>query len=78
MRRLGKVLHVSARGAIILRTEKTPPIGRKARVLDKKAQEIGIVTDVFGPVKTPYVSIRPNEGIDPSKLVGQILYLVKE
>ena len=78
MRRLGKVLHVSARGAIILRTEKTPPIGKQARVLDKKAQEIGFVIDVFGPVKTPYVSVRPKEGVDPSKLIGQMLYLVKK
>lgn len=78
MRRLGKVLHVSGRGSIILRTDKTPPIGKQARVLDKKAQEIGIVTDVFGPVKTPYIAVRPKNNVDPTKLVGQMLYLVKK
>ncbi len=78
MRRLGKVLHVSSRGSLVLRTDKTPPMGKQARVLDKKAQEIGIIIDVFGPVKSPFVSIRPKGNIDPQKLVGQMLYLVKE
>lgn len=77
MRRLGKVLHVSGRGSIILRTEKTPPMGKDSRVLDKKAQDIGFISDVFGPVKTPYVSIKPKKGVDPAKLVGQMLYLQK-
>lgn len=78
MRRLGKVLHITSRGSVVLRTDKTPPIGKQAKVLDKKAQEVGIVTDVFGPVKAPYVSIRPKDGLDTAKLVGQILYLVKK
>jgi RNA-binding protein len=77
MRRLGKVLHVSGRGSLILRTEKTPPIGKQSRALDKKAQDIGFVSDVFGPVKNPYIAIRPKKGVDASKLVGQVLYLRK-
>lgn len=77
MRRLGKVLHISGRGSIILRTEKTPSIGKQSRVLDKKAQDIGFISDVFGPVKNPYVAIKPKKGVDTSKLVGQILYLRK-
>lgn len=77
MRRLGKVLHVSKRGSLILRTDKTPPIGPKALVLDKEANKIGTILDVFGPVNNPYVSIRPYEGIDPYKLVGHLLYLRK-
>jgi RNA-binding protein len=46
-------------------------------VLDKKAQEIGTITDVFGPVTEPYVAVRPKRNFDPSKLVGQMLYLKK-
>ena len=77
MRRLGKVLHISNRGSIIIRTEKTPPVGRQTIVMDKKAQEVGTIIDVFGPVKFPYVAIKPNRGYDPQKLVGQMLYLYK-
>ena len=78
MRRLGKVLHISNRGSIIIRTEKTPPVGRQTIVMDKQAQEVGTIIDVFGPVKYPYVAIKPNRGIDPQKLVGQMLYLYKK
>ena len=78
MRRLGKVLHISKRGSIIIQTDKTPPVGRRSVVLDKKAQEVGIIIDVFGPVKTPYVSVRPKRNTDPQKLVGQMLYLQKK
>ena len=78
MRRLGKVLHISNRGSIIVRTEKTPPIGSKSIVMDKKAQEVGTIIDVFGPVKFPYVAIKPRRGFDPQKLVGQMLYLYKK
>ncbi|RDE13154.1 MAG: H/ACA RNA-protein complex protein Gar1 [Candidatus Thorarchaeota archaeon] len=75
MRRLGKVMHVSRRGAIILRTEKTPPIG--AEVVDKSVEVVGTVTDIFGPVKQPYVAIRAKEGVDTTKLVGQLVYLYR-
>ena len=78
MRRLGKVLHISNRGSIIIRTEKTSPVGRQTIVMDKKAQEVGTIIDVFGPVKYPYVAIKPNRGYDPQKLVGQMLYLYKK
>jgi RNA-binding protein len=77
MRRLGKALHVSKRGSLILRTDKTPPIGPHALVLDKGANKIGTILDVFGPVTNPYVSIRLYEGIDAQKLIGQPLYLRK-
>lgn len=78
MRRLGTAIHVSHRGSIILRTEKVPPVGHKSIVFDKKAQEIGIIVDVFGPVKNPYVAIRPNKGFDAKKIVGQVLYMHKK
>ena len=78
MRRLGKVLHISNRGSIIIRTEKTPPVGSHSVVMDKQAQEVGIIIDVFGPVKFPYVAIKPKRGYDPKKLVGQMLYLYKK
>ncbi len=78
MKRLGKVLHISNRGSIILRVEQTPPLGNKSIVMDKKAQEIGRIVDIFGPVSNPYVAIRPKRDFNPEKLVGQMLYLYKK
>jgi RNA-binding protein len=77
LKRLGKVIHISKRGALILRTEKTPPMGRDAIVVDVKVNKVGTVLDVFGPVKQPYVAIRPFQKKNLEKFVGQMLYLYK-
>ncbi len=77
MRRLGTVLHLSGRGFLILRTDKTPPVGAKAVVLDRRANRVGTVADVFGPVGQPYVAVRPDNREDAAKLVGQMLYLMR-
>ncbi len=50
-------------------------MGSRSIVLDKKAREVGIIIDVFGPVKEPYVAVRPKGDFDTSNLVGQMLYL---
>lgn len=73
MRRLGKVLHVSKTGSIILRTQKIPGIG--ASVVDKSLDRIGTVSDVFGPVKHPYVAVSPANNVDIDRLVNRVLYL---
>jgi len=73
MRRLGTVMHVTKRGSIIVQTDKSPPIGGK--VVDKKAQFVGKIQDVFGPVKNPYVAIRVKDKDSVIKLVGQPIYL---
>jgi len=53
-------------------------VGNKSIVFDKKAQEIGIILDVFGPVRNPYVAIRPKKEFDAKKIVGQVLYVHKK
>ncbi len=77
MRRLGKIMHITRRGTLILRVDKIPPIGKNSIVLNKGAKRIGVVVDVFGPVKHPYVAIKPDTAIDATQLVGQIVYLEK-
>jgi len=77
MRRLGKVLHLSKSGNLILRLEPNlvPTIG--TQVCDYKLRSIGQVNNVLGPVKNPYVSIKPASSVDGT-LVGRILYLVEK
>lgn len=73
MRRLGKPLHLSAHGDLIIRVDFTPKIGSK--VITKDMEEVGKIFDIFGPVKTPYVSVKPQ--VEPStaeKLVDEVLY----
>ncbi len=72
MYRLGPVLHKS-RGSnnLILRAENTAFPGDI--VVDKSLKKVGSVIDLFGPVKTPYISVKPFR-INPDEYVGQILY----
>ncbi len=62
---------------MILRTDKTPPMGPHAVVLDKRANRVGTVIDVFGPVRRPYVAVRPDNRELAGHLVGQLLYVVR-
>ena len=77
MRRLGKVMHLSKSGNLILRLEQrnVPTIGSK--VCDYKLRALGVVNNVLGPVKTPYVSVKPAT-VSDGGLTGRILYLVEK
>lgn len=75
MKKLGKISHISNRGRVILRSDKTPGFGLAVFTEDKK--RFGTVYDVFGPTKEPYISVKVYEK-NPKKLekrVGDTLYI---
>lgn len=72
MQRIGRVLHLSSSKNLILKAENVPRIGEK--VLDENLKQVGTVSDVFGPVSSPYVTVKPQIK-DAEKLVNQILYV---
>lgn len=76
MRRLGKVLHVSASGNMVVQATMAPSIG--SRVVDEKIREVGSVYDVIGPVSRPYVVVRPAEGVEAENYVNKLLYIPSE
>jgi RNA-binding protein len=58
LRRLGKVLHVSSMtGHLIVKAQTVPRVGEK--VYDGELRLLGSVFDVFGPVESPYVAVKP-------------------
>ena len=76
MRKLGVILHISSHGYIILRAALFPKID--SSVLTKRMKKIGKVHDVFGPVASPYVSVKPSKKIGPDdlkKLLGEKVYI---
>jgi rRNA processing protein Gar1 len=76
LRKLGVILHISSHGYIILRAALFPKIN--ASVLTKRMKKIGNVHDVFGPVLSPYISVKPSKKIAPAdlkKLVGEKVYI---
>ncbi len=76
MRKLGIILHISSHGYIILRAALFPKID--SLVLTKRMKKIGKVHDVFGPVNSPYISVKPSKKIahaDLMKLIGENVYI---
>ena len=73
MQRIGRALHISSNKNIILKVENLPKLGNK--VIDENLRSIGMVSDIFGPVSSPYVSVKTNVK-EPYRLVNHILYSV--
>jgi len=57
LQRLGKVLHISPNRNIIVKVENIPKIGEK--VVDENLKPVGRIFDIFGPVSSPYVAVKP-------------------
>jgi len=72
LHRIGRVLHISPSRNIIVKIEKTPRIGET--VVDENLKPIGKVFDIFGPVSSPYASIRPTIS-KPEELTNKTLYI---
>ena len=72
---MGIISHISNKGKIILRSDKTPGFGLPVFTEDK--QRIGTVHDFFGPTKMPYISVKVyaknTENLE--KRVGETLYI---
>ena len=59
--KLGDVLHSSgSSGNLIIKLETETHIGEL--VYDNKGNRVGAVFDIFGPVKSPFASIKIQEG----------------
>ena len=76
LRRLGKVLHMSKSGNLIVRLEQPQVPAERTRVVDYKIKEIGTVNSILGPVRCPYVSIRPE--VSGEGFAGRVLYLLED
>ena len=66
------MLHISPSRNIIIRVEKIPRIGET--VVDENLKTVGKIFDMFGPVGSPYVAIRPTI-LKPEELTNKTLYI---
>jgi rRNA processing protein Gar1 len=70
--RIGKVMHISrSSGNLILESSRNSKIGET--VTDSKGKRVGVVFDVFGPVDSPYASVRTRIK-NPEHLIGAELF----
>ncbi|MHA1835790.1 MAG: H/ACA ribonucleoprotein complex subunit GAR1 [Candidatus Odinarchaeia archaeon] len=73
---MGKPLHLSSQNHIIIKTNFAPKIG--SNVYTKTKKFIGKIIDVFGPINSPFLSIKPNKKIEPTDYLGEELFVFKE
>jgi RNA-binding protein len=73
LQRLGRALSINPNRSVIIKVEIVPKIGEK--VVDENLKPVGKVFDVFGPVSSPYVAVRPTIQ-KPEKLINRMLYLL--
>jgi RNA-binding protein len=75
MKELGTISHISNKGRLILRSKETPAFGLVVFTEDKK--RLGKISDVFGPTKKPYISIKvpAKNSKNLENRVGESLYV---
>jgi len=73
LRRLGKPLHLSSQNHLIIKTNFSPPIG--ALVVNGDRNSIGKIIDVFGPVSSPFVSVKSIGKVNLSEYVKADLFV---
>lgn len=66
MKSLGSTIHISKSGLLTIKARTPPRIGSSAFI--KGIGFIGTVIDVFGPVASPYVSVKLKRPLDLSKI----------
>jgi rRNA processing protein Gar1 len=70
--RIGMVMHISrSSGNLILESSQNAKIGET--VTDSKGKRVGVVFDIFGPVDSPYASVRTRIK-NPERLIGAELF----
>ena len=75
MKKLGTISHISNRGRLIVRSNQTPGFGLSVFLKNKK--KIGNISDIFGPTKEPYISIkvRAKNSKKHEYRVGETIYV---
>lgn len=67
------MLHVSSSKNIIVKIENPPKIGET--VVDEDLKTVGEVFDIFGPVSSPYATVKPKIS-KLEVLANKVLYVL--
>ena len=78
MQIIGEIENISSNGLWIIRSDHAPDIGSK--VYDQHKHLVGRIINIIGPVKKPYILVRPklNEKQKQLQIIGEKMYIKKE
>jgi rRNA processing protein Gar1 len=68
---------VSKSHALIVKLDPPRFIRPGAKACDSKLKNVGVVTDVLGPVSGPYASVKPTIA-KPESVVGRTVYALED
>jgi RNA-binding protein len=73
---LGVIQDISHDGKLIVKARFAP--NPKAIVRDNLRGEVGTITKVFGPTRSPYVAITPRKELKTLAVLGKEVYVQQE
>jgi rRNA processing protein Gar1 len=73
----GTVLRVTRSGEMVSLAPGQLDAVAGTEVYDARGREVGRVTALVGRERAPYVIARPDKGVDPRRLIGTSIYLMK-
>jgi rRNA processing protein Gar1 len=74
MKYVGKIDDIIYDGKFLVRTNFKPKIG--TRVVNKRNMIIGKITQIIGPIKNPYITIKPQKDLKSTfQLIGMEIYI---
>ncbi|MCJ7463887.1 MAG: hypothetical protein MUO81_04005 [Thermoplasmata archaeon] len=76
LRLLGVVQDISHDGKLIVKARFAPNL--KELVRDNLKGEVGRVSKIFGPVRSPYVAIEPRKELKTLAVLGKEVYVQQE
>jgi rRNA processing protein Gar1 len=71
------VLHLSKSRALIVKLDPPRFVKAGTKACDSKLKNVGIVTDILGPVSGPYVSVKPTI-VKPESIIGRTVYALED
>lgn len=79
MWKLGFAKSLTKENTLILKGENALQLETAAKLLKKpvlndKERKVGEIKEIFGPVKSPYFTVKPKHGVKTENLVGKTLY----
>jgi RNA-binding protein len=76
LRLLGVVQDISHDGKLIVKARFAPNL--KELVRDNLKGEVGRVSKIFGPVRSPYIAIEPRKELKTLAVLGKEVYVQQE
>jgi len=83
MQLFGNVINISKDKSLIARCNSVLSLEKTVKLLYKplfsdKQRKIGEVAEIFGPVSSPYITVKPKHGLKVQNFVGKSVYIGEE